>query len=89
MKIVVFLEIRVIELEKEILIEKGKEYISTSNQTSNSTLSKMDKPKLHNTQKEMAKEIGVSLGTLARMEQIDKHGSDELKRNINGRKSDY
>jgi hypothetical protein len=53
--------IELVEKKKDILLEKGKKKMSDGGKG----LSTVDKPS-HNTQKEMAKDVGVSPATVAR-----------------------
>jgi protein gp37 len=62
---------------KNILLGKGKEKMSDGGKG----LSTLDKPS-HNTQKEMAKDAGVSSGTMARIETIAKEATEEMKEQL-------
>ena len=64
--------------KKDILLQLGKENMSAGAKATNTGLSTIDKP-IHNTQKELAKELGWSTGKVAMAEIVSKNATDQQK----------
>ena len=69
--------------KKKLLAEKGRENIvEAQKERHNVTLSPSDKDRSHNTQKEIAAELGWSAGKVAQADYVWKHGDDEVKEKV-------
>lgn len=72
-----FQRIELVENKKDILLTKGKKKMSDAGKG----LSTMNKPS-HNTQKEIADEVGVSPATVGRAEVLMKEAPEEVKQEL-------
>lgn len=69
--------------KKEILLEKGREKQSPGiNQHTDRSLSTIDKEQKHNTQNEIAKDLGWSTGKVAMADKVWKEAAPEVKEKI-------
>ena len=69
------------QIRKSILVDKGKENLKT-NIGEGQRLSTIDKGKEHNTQKEIAKELGWSTGKVAMADKVWKEAKPEIKEQV-------
>jgi len=77
------MEYEAVQKLKEKLLKIGKEAISESNKRRmKTTLPIMDKVETHNTQKEIAKELGWGNGKVARADVVSNNATAETKEKL-------